>query len=82
MGGEGVDHVRLGPLALSQGVRERWVFGGPIRSLSILFRPEAGVLLRRDVRRAGRPPDLCESYNWMRLTRGGGRQPRAPRHGD
>jgi hypothetical protein len=45
----------------------------------LLLRPEAEVLLGRDVRKcSGRPPDLCDPYNRMRLTRAGGRTAERP----
>src|SRR5450755_4703764 len=38
----------------------------------LLLRPEAEAVLARPSGAAGRPPDLCESYNRRRLTRTGG----------
>jgi hypothetical protein len=45
-------------------------FSAPISQL--LLRPDAEVVLGRAVRRANRPPDLCDSHNRRRLTRAGG----------
>jgi hypothetical protein len=49
--------------------------------LAASLRPEAEVVLGKAVRRAGRPPDVCDSFNRRRLTRAGGHTAE-PRRGD